>query len=129
MVVRKKRNSEYVVENVLMRYRGAYVGNEGNKSYNKYNEGTLCKGIGNKHVNNPHSILRKYDMSFRLRLASGLCNSGSDGVATNPDIVGLPNLLKASFESVIVIASQVESTSPLFTSDGVAANSDAVFMY
>ncbi|GJZ35433.1 hypothetical protein Tco_0581250, partial [Tanacetum coccineum] len=36
--VRKKVNSRYMVENVLMRCGGAYVGNEGNKKYNKYKE-------------------------------------------------------------------------------------------
>ncbi|GJW88429.1 hypothetical protein Tco_0163769 [Tanacetum coccineum] len=41
----KKVNSRYVVENVLMECGGAYVGNEENKKYNKYKEGTLCKGI------------------------------------------------------------------------------------
>ncbi|GJZ30206.1 hypothetical protein Tco_0575253 [Tanacetum coccineum] len=40
--VRKRVNSGYVVENVLMGYGRAYVGNEGNK---KYKEGTLCKGM------------------------------------------------------------------------------------
>ncbi|GKB30557.1 ALP1-like protein isoform X1 [Tanacetum coccineum] len=39
--VRKKVNSRSVVENVLMGYRGAYVGNEGNKKYNKYKKSTL----------------------------------------------------------------------------------------
>ncbi|GJX86625.1 hypothetical protein Tco_0337399 [Tanacetum coccineum] len=48
MVVRKKVNSGYVVENVLMRCGGAYVWNEGNKKYNKHKEGTLCKRM--KHL-------------------------------------------------------------------------------
>ncbi|GJS41311.1 uncharacterized mitochondrial protein-like protein [Tanacetum coccineum] len=38
-------NSGYVVENVFMGCGGAYVGNERNKKYNKYKEGTLWKGI------------------------------------------------------------------------------------
>nr|GEW55043.1 hypothetical protein [Tanacetum cinerariifolium] len=39
----KKVNSGYVVENVLIGCGEAYVWNEGNKKYNKYKEGTLCK--------------------------------------------------------------------------------------
>ncbi|GJV45600.1 hypothetical protein Tco_1430136 [Tanacetum coccineum] len=39
-IVRKKVKSGYVVRNVLMGCGGAYVGNEGNKKYNK--EG-LCE--------------------------------------------------------------------------------------
>nr|GEX07828.1 hypothetical protein [Tanacetum cinerariifolium] len=42
---RKKVNSGYVVDNVLMGCGGAYVGNNGNKKYNKYKKGTLCKGM------------------------------------------------------------------------------------
>nr|GEW92424.1 hypothetical protein [Tanacetum cinerariifolium] len=45
MVVRKKVNSRYVVENVLIGCEGAYVGNERDKRYNKYKESTLCKGM------------------------------------------------------------------------------------
>ncbi|GJS64823.1 hypothetical protein Tco_0679387 [Tanacetum coccineum] len=45
MVVRKKVNSRYVVENVLIGCGGSYVGNEGDKRYKKYKESTLCKGI------------------------------------------------------------------------------------
>ncbi|GJZ91518.1 hypothetical protein Tco_0663445 [Tanacetum coccineum] len=45
MVVRKKVNSGYVVENVLMRCGGAYVGNEGDNRYNKYKESTLCNEL------------------------------------------------------------------------------------
>nr|GEZ42809.1 hypothetical protein [Tanacetum cinerariifolium] len=44
-VVEKKMNSRCVVENVLIRYGGSLVGNEGNIRYNKYKEGTLCKGM------------------------------------------------------------------------------------
>ncbi|GJT70904.1 hypothetical protein Tco_1030190, partial [Tanacetum coccineum] len=38
IVVRKKVNSRYVVKNVLIGCRGAYVRNEGDKRYNKYKE-------------------------------------------------------------------------------------------
>ncbi|GKE30717.1 hypothetical protein Tco_1446101, partial [Tanacetum coccineum] len=41
MVVRKKVNNGYVVENVLIGCRGDYIGNEGNKRHNKYKESTL----------------------------------------------------------------------------------------
>nr|GEU32937.1 hypothetical protein [Tanacetum cinerariifolium] len=54
---------------------------------------------------------------------------GFDSFATNPDAVDRSNLLKASSESVIVTASQVVVTWSLFTSDGVAANSDVVFAH
>ncbi|GJT52017.1 hypothetical protein Tco_0978174 [Tanacetum coccineum] len=42
---RKKVNSGYVVENVLMRCEAAFVRNVGNKKYNMYKESTLCKGM------------------------------------------------------------------------------------
>ncbi|GJY61709.1 hypothetical protein Tco_0462366 [Tanacetum coccineum] len=43
--MRKKVNSGYVVENVLMGYGGAFVRNVANKKYTKYKEITLCKGM------------------------------------------------------------------------------------
>ncbi|GJW21156.1 hypothetical protein Tco_0031778 [Tanacetum coccineum] len=46
--VRKKVNSECVVENVLMGCEGVYVGNEENKMYNKYKESTLCKRMSSE---------------------------------------------------------------------------------
>ncbi|GKC33438.1 hypothetical protein Tco_1040732, partial [Tanacetum coccineum] len=50
LVMRKKVNSRYVVENVLIGCGGAYIWNEGNKKYNTYKEGTLCKRMDKEGV-------------------------------------------------------------------------------